>query len=136
MPPTTSRVWTSGTASAGTTPTASTPRATGSGAARAGGCGPGASAPTAPPPPGRGLHGGARIGGNAPDSTHAEDDWIGDGEVGGLRAGRLVAPDRGVGEDSESLLIGEDVGIDGAAASAEEAAMHVIERLPEDSDSE
>ena len=77
-----------------------------------------------------------RIGGDDPDSIDAEDDWIGDGEVGGLRAGRLVAPDRGVGEDSESLLIGEDVGIDGAAASAEEAAMHVIERLPEDSDSE
>ena len=39
-------------------------------------------------------------------------------------------------EDPDVFLIGEDVGIDGAAASAEEAAMHVIERLPEDSDSE
>ena len=83
-----------------------------------------------------GLHERDRSGGDDPHSSDAEDDWIGDGEVGGLRAGRLVAPDRGVGEDSESLLIGEDVGIDGAAASAEEAAMHVIERLPEDSDSE
>ena len=72
-----------------------------------------------------------RLGGDDPDSIAAEDDWIGDGEVGDARAGRLVSPDRGVGEDTESHLIGEDVGIDGAAASAEEAAMHVIERLPE-----
>jgi hypothetical protein len=47
-----------------------------------------------------------------------------------------VSPDRGLGEDTESHLIGQDVGIDGAAASAEEAAMHVIERLPEDDDVE
>ncbi|MGZ5410596.1 MAG: DUF5709 domain-containing protein, partial [Aeromicrobium sp.] len=33
----------------------------------------------------------------------------------------------GSGEDSESELHGTDVGIDGAAASAEEAAVHVIE---------
>jgi hypothetical protein len=43
------------------------------------------------------------------------------------RAGRLVAPDEGFGEDVESDEFAEDVGIDGAGASAEEAAMHVIE---------
>jgi hypothetical protein len=43
------------------------------------------------------------------------------------RAGRLVAPDEGFGEDVESDEFARDVGIDGAAASAEEAAMHVIE---------
>jgi hypothetical protein len=43
------------------------------------------------------------------------------------RAGRLVAPDEGLGEDRESDEVAEDVGIDGAGASAEEAAVHVIE---------
>ncbi|MGI8590430.1 MAG: DUF5709 domain-containing protein, partial [Nakamurella sp.] len=42
-------------------------------------------------------------------------------EVGNLRSGRLVATD-----DSDGILAGEDVGIDGAAASAEEAAVHVL----------
>jgi hypothetical protein len=49
------------------------------------------------------------------------------GEVGGVRAGRLVDEDQGMGEDTEKDLIGHDVGIDGAAASAEEAAVHIIE---------
>ena len=49
-----------------------------------------------------------------------------DGEVGDERAGRLVDPDQGLGEDTEKDLVGDDVGIDGAAASAEEAAVHVV----------
>ena len=49
------------------------------------------------------------------------------GEVGRERAGRLVEPDEGVHVDVESDLLAEDVGIDGAAASAEEAAVHVID---------
>ena len=49
------------------------------------------------------------------------------GEVGSDRSGRLVADDEGIGEDIESDLVAYDVGIDGAAASAEEAAVHVIE---------
>ncbi|WP_296601675.1 DUF5709 domain-containing protein [Nocardioides sp.] len=48
-------------------------------------------------------------------------------EVGDERAGRLVAPDEGVREDTEPALAAEDVGIDGAGAGAEEAAVHVIE---------
>jgi len=48
-------------------------------------------------------------------------------EVGGVRAGRLVAPDWGFGEDTDAELVAEDVGISGGAASAEEAAMHIIE---------
>ena len=48
------------------------------------------------------------------------------GELGRERSGRLVAPDEGLGEDTEKDMIARDVGIDGAAASAEEAAMHVI----------
>jgi hypothetical protein len=50
-----------------------------------------------------------------------------DNEVGDRRSGRLVAPDEGAHEDDESALIATDVGIDGAAASAEEAAMHVVD---------
>jgi len=49
------------------------------------------------------------------------------GEVGHERAGRLVAEDGGVGEDTEKDLVAEDIGIDGAGASAEEAAVHVID---------
>ncbi len=49
------------------------------------------------------------------------------GEVGGARTGRLTASDDGVGEDVESELVGHDEGIDGAGASAEEAAMHTID---------
>lgn len=49
------------------------------------------------------------------------------GEVGGRRTGRLVAPDEGRGEDVDSEMTAEDEGIDGAGASAEEAAMHTIE---------
>jgi hypothetical protein len=48
------------------------------------------------------------------------------GEVGEQRAGRLVAEDEGVHEDVEKDLVAEDVGIDGAAAGAEEAAVHVV----------
>ena len=55
-----------------------------------------------------------------------ESDDSDDGEVGDQRAGRLVDPDQGLGEDTESDLVGDDVGIDGAAASAEEAAVHVV----------
>ncbi|MEW2050758.1 DUF5709 domain-containing protein [Streptomyces sp. NBC_00377] len=50
-----------------------------------------------------------------------------DNEVGAARSGRLVAPDEGVHEDEESALIATDVGIDGAAASAEEAAVHIVD---------
>jgi len=57
-------------------------------------------------------------------ATETED--VG-GEVGDQRAGRLVDTDRGIGLDEEGDLIGEDVGIDGAAATAEEAAVHVID---------
>jgi hypothetical protein len=48
-------------------------------------------------------------------------------EVGDHRAGRLVAPDEGVNVDDESDLLATDVGIDGSGASAEEAAVHVID---------
>ena len=44
------------------------------------------------------------------------------------RAGRAGGARRsGLGEDVDKDLVGEDVGIDGGGASAEEAAVHVIE---------
>jgi hypothetical protein len=64
------------------------------------------------------------------DDSDDEDDFLDDGEVGDARAGRLVDPDEGLGEDEEKDLVGDDVGIDGAAASAEEAAVHVVEDYP------
>lgn len=78
-----------------------------------------------------------RLSEEVPDLAVPDDDGIGDtwdtdgepldDEVGAERAGRLVAPDKGVRKSEESELFAEDVGIDGAAASAEEAAMHLVE---------
>ena len=59
-------------------------------------------------------------------TVRADEERLDDGEVGDLRAGRLVDPNEGIGLDLDKDLIGEDVGIDGGAASAEEAAMHVV----------
>jgi hypothetical protein len=76
-----------------------------------------------------------RVGGDDPDSIAAEDDWLGDHEVGDERAGRLVADDEGAHEDDEKQVWATDVGIDGAAASAEEAAVHIVDEIadePED----
>jgi hypothetical protein len=59
-----------------------------------------------------------------PDQTvdfDEPDEQAGDDEVGDERAGRLIA----VKQDGE--LLGGAVGIDGGAASAEEAAVHVID---------
>lgn len=65
---------------------------------------------------------GDMVGGDDPDAIPAEQDFVGDI---GERAGRLVAPDQGFGEDTEKDAVAEDVGISGAGASAEEAAMHI-----------
>jgi hypothetical protein len=43
------------------------------------------------------------------------------------RAGRLVADDEGAHPDEEKDMVARDVGISGAGASAEEAAMHIID---------
>ena len=70
------------------------------------------------------------VGGDEPDSAAAEDDFLGDGEVGNRRCGRLIAPDQGVHEDTEAAMVADDVGIDGGGSSAEEAAMHIVEDEP------
>jgi hypothetical protein len=62
-----------------------------------------------------------------PDQAPGEDEfdqWDPDMPAD-ERAGRLVAPDEGTHEDVDQDPYAEDVGIDGAGASAEEAAMHV-----------
>jgi hypothetical protein len=48
-----------------------------------------------------------------------------DDEVGGARSGRLVQED--VDEFDSRDLWARDVGVDGAASSAEEAAVHVVD---------
>ncbi|MEU5111907.1 DUF5709 domain-containing protein [Streptomyces longwoodensis] len=78
-----------------------------------------------------------RLAEELPDLAVPDGDGLGDSEdtdgelldeeVGAVRSGRLVAPDEGVHEDEESALVATDVGIDGAAASAEEAAMHIVD---------
>ncbi len=78
-----------------------------------------------------------RLAEEVPDTVWPDGDGIGassgtdgellDNEVGGERSGRLVAPDEGAHEDEEEALVAMDVGIDGAAASAEEAAVHVVD---------
>lgn len=55
------------------------------------------------------------------------DEDQSDTQVGAARAGRLVEPDEGARTDAEGDLLAEDVGIDGAGASAEEAAVHVVD---------
>lgn len=67
-----------------------------------------------------------------PTDPHIDEQADASGEVGDGRAGRLVDPDGGVEWDTEKDLVGRDIGIDGGAASAEEAAVHVID--DEDSD--
>ncbi len=61
------------------------------------------------------------------DEAERDAEFPQECEAGRARAGRLLAPDMGFGEDTESELVAEDVGISGGAASAEEAAIHIIE---------
>jgi len=56
-----------------------------------------------------------------------DPDAVDDGGQAAPRAGRLVAPDEGAHGDEESNEIATDVGLAGSAASAEEAAMHVVD---------
>lgn len=70
-----------------------------------------------------------RIAQEVPDvDPYAEDgEDVGGPEVGSARSGRLVASDEGARSDDDSELYAEDVGIDGAAAGAEEAAVHIVD---------
>ncbi|WP_326565467.1 DUF5709 domain-containing protein [Amycolatopsis rhabdoformis] len=59
------------------------------------------------------------------DTTDTDGELL-DDEVGATRAGRLVAQDAGFGPDVDDELYASDAGIDGGAASAEEAAVHIV----------
>jgi Family of unknown function (DUF5709) len=69
------------------------------------------------------------------DDLDGDDPDAADEYVDGLllddgpdpRSGRLVAQDEGAHPVSESELVARDTGIDGGAATAEEAAVHVVE---------
>lgn len=61
----------------------------------------------------------------ADDGVSDESDFL-DVETGDERAGRLIDPNEGIGPDVDKDLIGYDAGIDAGAASAEEAAVHII----------
>ena len=56
-----------------------------------------------------------------------EDDPNDDGRVPLPRAGRLVAADEGAHADDDADLFAGDAGVDGGAASAEEAAVHLTD---------
>jgi hypothetical protein len=77
-----------------------------------------------------------RLARELPDDAADDGDGLGDAsdsdgellddEVGDERAGRLVDADAGGSQDSDDELWAQDEGIDGAAASAEEAAVHIV----------
>jgi hypothetical protein len=79
---------------------------------------------------------GGRLARELPENQPDEGDGLGDtsdtdgelldDEVGDERAGRLEDLDGGDATDTESALLARDEGIDGGAASAEEAAVHVV----------
>jgi hypothetical protein len=64
--------------------------------------------------------------GDGVGDTSDTDGELWDDQVGERRAGRLVAPDEGWVRDDEPDAWASDVGINGAGASAEEAAVHVV----------
>ena len=73
--------------------------------------------------------------GDEPADAPVGDEDAGDEDLDGLllddgpdpRAGRLVAEDEGAHPDEEADLVARDTGIDGGGATAEEAAMHVVD---------
>ena len=78
-----------------------------------------------------------RLARELPDASGDDGDGLGDAsdtdgellddEVGGRRSGRLVESEETWG-DVEPELYAMDVGVDGASASAEEAAVHIVDR--------
>jgi len=69
-----------------------------------------------------------------PEGSEIDEDTA-DQDIDGLlldagpdpRAGRLVAQDEGAYPDEEPDLVARDVGIDAGGASAEEAAVHIVD---------
>jgi hypothetical protein len=74
----------------------------------------------------RELPDGADDDGDGLGDTVDTDGELWDDEVGEIRAGRLLARDEGGVVTTDEELWASDIGIDGAGASAEEAAMHIV----------
>ena len=74
----------------------------------------------------------AKLGGDDPDSIYADEDFV--GQAGRTRSGRIVASAEDGDPAFENDVFAGDVGIDGGGASAEEAAMHIIDLDDEDAD--
>ncbi|MGW0912669.1 DUF5709 domain-containing protein [Streptomyces sp. NPDC002784] len=76
------------------------------------------------------------VGDGVGDTPDGEGEPV-DPEAGGERAGRLVAPDEGAHGVATKEEVAFDRGVDGGAAGAEEAAMHIVEDdtlLPDEED--
>ncbi|HKE66876.1 MAG TPA: DUF5709 domain-containing protein [Micromonosporaceae bacterium] len=74
----------------------------------------------------------ARLAEEEPDVTYDygdmdEDELTRRGYETEPRAGRLVSEDEGLGPDLETDAVAFDVGIDAGAATAEEAAVHLVD---------
>jgi hypothetical protein len=67
----------------------------------------------------------------AEDGDTDEDELTRRGWERDPRAGRLVEEDEGFGEDDEADSVAWDAGVDAGGASAEEAAVHVVDE-PDD----
>ncbi|GAA2581596.1 DUF5709 domain-containing protein [Winogradskya consettensis] len=61
------------------------------------------------------------------DDDTDEDELIRRGDDSEPRSGRLIADDEGLGPDEEADSVAYDAGIDSGAASAEEAAIHIVD---------
>ena len=61
------------------------------------------------------------------DAADDEDELVRRGYDSEPRSGRLVADDEGAHPDDEADAVARDAGIDAGGASAEEAAMHVVD---------
>ncbi|MET7808252.1 DUF5709 domain-containing protein [Micromonospora chersina] len=61
------------------------------------------------------------------EAADDEDELTRRGYEREARTGRLVADDAGFGEDEQADSVAWDAGVDGGGASAEEAAMHLVD---------
>ncbi|MGC3860646.1 DUF5709 domain-containing protein [Micromonospora chersina] len=61
------------------------------------------------------------------EAADDEDELTRRGYEREARTGRLVADDAGFGEDEQADAVAWDAGVDGGGASAEEAAMHLVD---------
>lgn len=73
-----------------------------------------------------------RIGGDHPDSIPASEDFLGDPDAAGeTPAGRIVAPDEGTGEDTESDAVAAEEDATGGL-SPEESAVYIADETATD----